>query len=551
MADKTLTRFRRVLAPMTAAALLALLAPAAAPAETFCVNVDAGACLLGTHKPTVQDALTAAEDNGTEDLVRIGPKATPYDEGSLVYVSPEKVTVVGAGEEETVLTGDGGLQYPALTVHGPGSEISNLGVKVPDATAPTGLYTDAEVRSVRIIYTGHHAGAKGIYSLGGGLVADTVISMSDGAGVYANTGEVAVRDSSISAPSAVYIAGDGVSGRLSRLRIHASGRAVTAANASIEAENLQVESDGGSAISALGSAQVHVSHATLVGHNGDIGVEVSTPAGTAGMLELSDSVISGYQHSLSQLGVGAITARYSSFATTGVVSQGPGSVSIAGNGNVTDVDPGFAAPDGLVPDYRPAAGSPLVDAADPQDPLTTDINRNGRPADGDGADGPRSDIGAHERAAAPVPGGGGGGTPGGGDPAPGGDPTPGGAGPAADRTPPLLSRLVVTPRFRLGARLARLSARPVPGSFLRFRLSEAARVTLRFARLRRGRYVTVPGAVALSARAGLNRVRFQGRLSRRRSLRPGRYRVTVAAVDAAGNRARARTARFTLLARRG
>ena len=58
------------------------------------------------------------------------------------------------------------------------------------------------------------------------------------------------------------------------------------------------------------------------------------------------------------------------------------------------------------------------------------------------------------------------------------------------------------------------------------------------------------GRVRLSARAGLNSVRFAGRVSRRKTLRPGVYRLSVRAADAAGNRSAAKGTRFTLLPRR-
>ena len=48
---------------------------------------------------------------------------------------------------------------------------------------------------------------------------------------------------------------------------------------------------------------------------------------------------------------------------------------------------------------------------------------------------------------------------------------------------------------------------------------------------------------------GLNRVRFEGRITRRRRLRPGRHRVTVQATDAAGNVSQERHASFRIVRR--
>ena len=55
-----------------------------------------------------------------------------------------------------------------------------------------------------------------------------------------------------------------------------------------------------------------------------------------------------------------------------------------------------------------------------------------------------------------------------------------------------------------------------------------------------------PAAAAL----GPNRMRFQGRLTRRRALRPGSYRLTLVATDTAGQRSTPKTLTFRLLGRR-
>jgi hypothetical protein len=56
------------------------------------------------------------------------------------------------------------------------------------------------------------------------------------------------------------------------------------------------------------------------------------------------------------------------------------------------------------------------------------------------------------------------------------------------------------------------------------------------------------GRLTYNTAAGLRRIRFQGRLSRRSRLAPGRYELAVQAVDAAGNRSVVKRKRFRLLA---
>jgi hypothetical protein len=127
----------------------------------------------------------------------------------------------------------------------------------------------------------------------------------------------------------------------------------------------------------------------------------------------------------------------------------------------------------------------------------------------------------------------------------GGGATDGGGTGAGDSSAPVVSRLTVSPRrIPIGTAPARLSSR---GGQIRFRLSEPARVTLRFTSARTGK---LGGRVRLSGRAGVNSVRFAGRVSRRKTLRPGVYRLSVRAADAAGNRSAAKGTRFTLLPRR-
>jgi len=142
------------------------------------------------------------------------------------------------------------------------------------------------------------------------------------------------------------------------------------------------------------------------------------------------------------------------------------------------------------------------------------------------------------------------------------------------RTPPVLSGASLSARrWRLGPALLRVNGRPaggvrVPpvGTELRFSLNEPAAVRLTFKRLVRGREVAgicrirrgfrggsgsclraiTAGQLSFSARAGANHAVFQGRLSRRARLRPGRYTVDLIATSA-GEVTPTRTLAFTLL----
>ncbi len=138
---------------------------------------------------------------------------------------------------------------------------------------------------------------------------------------------------------------------------------------------------------------------------------------------------------------------------------------------------------------------------------------------------------------------------------------------------PVISGLrAIPPRFVIGSLLPRLARAARVGTMIHFTLSERAAVRLSFAlrhsgrrvghrcraasfllrhRPRCRRYVTVlPSVRVARARAGANRVRFQGRLSRTRTLRPGHYRLTATATDAAGNRSKPTRTSLTAVRRR-
>jgi hypothetical protein len=148
-------------------------------------------------------------------------------------------------------------------------------------------------------------------------------------------------------------------------------------------------------------------------------------------------------------------------------------------------------------------------------------------------------------------------------------PGPGNPTPTGDTTAPNVTGLRLSrKRFRLGSALPSAAAVRT-GTVIRFRLSEAATVRLSFSRPRPGRrvgsacrkptrrnrsrrrctrFVNVRGAVITRPLGtGARQIKFAGRVSRRRSLKPGPYRLTVTARDGAGNASLPDRARFTLL----
>jgi hypothetical protein len=121
-----------------------------------------------------------------------------------------------------------------------------------------------------------------------------------------------------------------------------------------------------------------------------------------------------------------------------------------------------------------------------------------------------------------------------------------GPGNPVDTLAPVISSFTPsTKRIKLGQALIR-KVKTKKGSQLRLKLSEAASIRLTFERKRKGKFRALKGGIALDGLEGLNRIRFQGRISKKRTLKPGAYRVTAVATDAAGNRSKQARTRFTL-----
>ena len=141
----------------------------------------------------------------------------------------------------------------------------------------------------------------------------------------------------------------------------------------------------------------------------------------------------------------------------------------------------------------------------------------------------------------------------------------------ADTVPPgILSFRMKNRVFAVGAAPTPLSSlsRPPRGTVFRFALTESASARIKIQRGLPGRRVrgrcrkpspalssrprctrwVTKGTLRRRASAGLNRVRFSGRLGRR-ALRIGRYRAVLVAVDAAGNRSRPARVRFRVVRR--
>ncbi|HEX6229488.1 MAG TPA: choice-of-anchor Q domain-containing protein [Solirubrobacterales bacterium] len=251
---------------------------------------------------------------------------------------------------------------------------------------------------------------------------------------------------------------------------------------------------------------------------------------------------------------GAITAQHSSF-TTRVEKEG-GTVTPPGSGANLVGDPQFV--DVAAGNFALQATSPLIDRGDPSlvAPSQLDLAGNPRSLDGNRDCLAAPDIGAFELA--------------------------GQAATCLADDPPSVSGFRVTnkvfapkgkstkrKRGRAAVSAKRKRRRVKRGTTFLYRLSEPARVRITIERKARGRKVrrrgktrcvrprrgkTKPrcvrfikvGSLSAQKQAGRRSTRFSGRLRGKR-LRPGRYRATIVATDAAGQRSRPRRVAFRVV----
>jgi hypothetical protein len=119
-------------------------------------------------------------------------------------------------------------------------------------------------------------------------------------------------------------------------------------------------------------------------------------------------------------------------------------------------------------------------------------------------------------------------------PAGGGNPPP----PPPDTTAPDVTRFRITRKvFRAGGL----------GTVIKWSQSEAGTDTISFERRANGRWRKVRRKMRFQASDGNHRLRFRGRFDLKHPLKPGRYRMTLRARDAAGNVSKPDRVRFRLL----
>lgn len=571
--------------------LLALLLTA------LCVTVPAAASAATFDVTTADDlaaALDTADGNGTNDVITIAPGAGKLTRaGGYVYsAAPSDVdrnltvegggrTIGGSPSSAALIfdnnAGDGSLILTDLTVDMDAGNFLGVELKMP-----------ATVQRLNVTGTGN-SGGLALRTYRSIDATNVTVAAQTGEGIVVEGGNATYTNLKVSGPDfrfatvlggtltmtgatldqpggsavgGVYAESPGTAVTLSRVRILGSYRAVEAASgATIAVSDSLFTAGPGSFIGLLAAADntldprtttITGERLTIIGAN-TAGQEVArasggfddTEADTTAIV-LRDSIVDGlpdgaWCKDYNAQSTVTIAVERSNLRPAGVDSDGCDKASVPGitRTAVTSLDPQFV--DAGAGDYRLAAPSPLIDASLAAGGLpglpALDLGGKPRLNDGDGDCTAELDLGAFETqapvAAACVPG-----TPPAG-PGPGaGGGLPAGAGTTeVDSVAPAITKLTIARTIR------RASKPPVT---IRFRLSEAATVKLTFAKAQGKRFTPVKGAITRALKAGDQRLRFAGALSKLRRLAPGSYRVTIVATDAAGNRSVAQRGTFRL-----
>jgi hypothetical protein len=445
---------------------------------------------------------------------------------------------------KTVLTAQQGAFGVFTLLGSSANKIRDLTISIPEfvATDTVGLNTSGTATRIAVNEdSAQNQERTGVHLEKGGTLEDSTVTLEKHGptlGVQVGDGGGTVRHSSVLANFPVAVDRGGLIER-SRLEGGSGGVGISM-NGTIRDTLITV--DGAAAVGLMAGAvtgadaNVDADGLTIIGPStpDSIGAGASSPVAWQSKLTLRNSVIRGFGHSLGAVSSGPsgdsanVTASYSAYDRSNPFLSAK--LATINESNITNVsDPGLTA------DYTLAPGSPLIDAGDPNAGDGLDLNGNSLLVDGNGDGIARRDIGAFEfQPAPPAP-----------TPATGADPTPPAppTGTAADLQAPLVSGFKSSKKaFAVGRARTAISAL-VRGTVLRYKLSEAATVTIQ---IKRAGAKRAAGRLVRKGKAGANSIRFTGRIGKR-ALRPGRYSAVLTATDAAGNRSKPSRLTFRVL----
>jgi hypothetical protein len=411
------SRTSRLALLTTLGALLAAASTApGASADTFCVHGPSGCA--GSAKPDLNTALASANANGAgKDTIMLG--AGSFADGPAVAAAGNPVEIVGTSAQDTTLVGSGN-NITVLKLLDGASTVSNLGVKITGTGDETGIELAGKGSHLRITNSGAQTASKGVLFSGAFPWLDaSSVALSYNPndvsvfGVYSAAIHSTISDSELSAMRGVYLYGGQVDVVRSRvwaqqgLTATSSGASyATASDTSFRAPGPSQSNYSAYALAATGNGwnTIDADRVTALGTgNADVGAvaDPKAQAGNHATIHIRGSAIDGFGKALSASqsngASSTITSDWSAYKLGSIMLTGGATYTpAASNLDLTGLGAGFLGAAGGDPQLR--HDSPLVDRGDPAFQPAGALDRDGRPRlrDGDGAGGPRADIGAME-----------------------------------------------------------------------------------------------------------------------------------------------------------
>lgn len=512
--------------------MLAALPAAASAGTTFGVDTTSDSALGGCTPAPGDCSLRAAVLNAN-----LGPGNTIN-----IPAGTYTLTVPGAGEDAAA-TGDLDVLQPTA-IAGAGAGATTINANGIDRVFDFWVVGSSVLSGVTVTGGGNVADGGGIDQEAGTLsIVDSTISgntiavgSSGGGGVYQVAGTLNLDRTTVSGNTVTREGGG----------LHVRGVA-TITNSTISGNRANLPTNGGGAIYNDGGT-LTLTNSTLSGNaTDDIGggleggglatiTNTTIASNTAGVrggginrdshtTQLKNSIVAGNSSPIGANCAGTVVSN-------GHNLENADSCAFAGPGDLKNADPllgPLANNGGPTATHALAAGSPAIDAADPNGCPGTDQRGVARPQVA------ACDIGAFEFV--PVP---------------------------PDTTPPTASDLTLKPSSFAPARSGEsvIARKPkkkkkkkkiARGTRVSYTLSEAASVALAVEKQTRGRkhgkkckarrkkgkrctiVKTVPGGFTVQGQQGSNEFKFTGRINRKK-LKRGSYRLVATPTDAAGNR---------------
>ena len=510
---------------------LAFAAPASA--STFCVPAFFEGCASGGGNQAVSDlqlAMNTATSDGQADTVRLAP-GTYSRATSFTTSGSDDLTVIGSGRNASDITSTASINTYVVNLF----NTRNVTFRDLSVTAPASFPNNSGAGAAmvmlgdtfeRVDFRSRNDGSSGVIGITyGGTFRDVTVKGIDGGSIGLAIGSTTSvefcspgKRQLIVEDVVIENADGGITNDCPTVEATVDGALITGTNSAIYAgdgskmsvRNVLIRSAEGPPIQAInsedtGDTELSVSHATVIA-----GADPGQPAirgwiyDFAGIndvrIDVRNSVFSGFASpwrleapSGISKGDAYLDIGYSNFPVAGTATGDSQITQGLGNSNSA---PMFVGPG----DYRPAMGSPLIDAGEVisgPPVMDTDLAGNDRPVDGndDGVAAP--DVGAFEYQ----------------PPAPTCETDP---GLCPDQVKPVVSKV-------------RFSFRAGKGGSLRMKLSEASKVKVVLKPTPKGKRKA--RLLTRKAKAGILTIKLG-----RKQLKPGKYRLSIVATDAAGNK---------------